>query len=122
MSAEYDLAVKMVEMGSYPPGTPWSNQVVQTAGLGFLAEGSVVLRVSNGEVKEMNPPRARAYVKFAPDEWWIVLWHNQPCLVCSQFGIHKFAVIGGPDGWLCEEHKDDPIEHEGIVYGEMERR
>jgi len=143
----YEVAVKMAEMGAYPSGTPWGNQVIQTEGLRFLNVGSVVVRVRDGlafqsqyytrEIYGTGPDRiewseadynsrtwrtAEGMVEDFPDEWWVVAWHGQMCLMCGNFGTHKFVVIGGPDGWLCEEHKDDPIEHEGIVYGEMQRR
>lgn len=45
------------------------------------------------------------------------------CLLCSRTdATHRFAALGGPDGWLCEDHKDDPVEVSGVTYGNMERR
>lgn len=45
------------------------------------------------------------------------------CLVCgSAPATHRFAVLGGPDGWLCEGHKDDAVTVDGVEYGQRERR
>ena len=44
---------------------------------------------------------------------------TQPCLICDRFGsTHRFETLDGPRGWLCEEHKDDPVEG----FGEVQRR
>ena len=45
-----------------------------------------------------------------------------PCLVCGAPGTHQLTLIGGPDGCLCEVHKDAPVTIDGVTYGETERR
>lgn len=45
------------------------------------------------------------------------------CLICgTRPATHRFSVLPGPDGWLCEEHKDDPVTIGGQTYGSTQRR
>ena len=41
------------------------------------------------------------------------------CLLCGASpATHRFEVLEGPRGWLCEVHKDDPVNG----FGEAQRR
>lgn len=61
-----------------------------------------------------NPMTVAEFVANLPDH---------PCIVCGgPRSTHQFSVLGGPDGWLCEQHKDEPVTLDGVTYGETQRR
>jgi hypothetical protein len=45
-----------------------------------------------------------------------------PCLVCGAPGTHRFTVVGGPVGSLCEMHKNALMTIDEVTYGETGRR
>lgn len=65
-----------------------------------------------------DPETGRAVIRHGNRWGW-----SRHCLICDQGPAnHRFAAVGGPDGWLCEDHKDGPATVNGTTYGETERR